>query len=324
MRLYQLFSEHYFLEHHRSFDERWQFFQLVLEHQMESTLQLFSKELAETCPCCGYPVFDTDGRRAHHCLICGWAFFAETRSAGGKIELHTARRAFEREMIAQPLTDIQPWLGWDTPVDLRLNQIVAAGFDKMVGEKNMDLINHLLEFCHQLLSYKAFRREVGIQLWEGHKDSLLANEIDQYEFKEEEVEKTFYHYIHADNWTYLKHFLHPFHCVGIDTEDMEVIATSSVEDLDQLMMEDRRYFAYNLEPQDPLYFVTDGDNQIYLHDFAGKELGRLPEKTAHLMSAQWENGTSFFILADKCRYDNGVLAVDVVISGIPEGDDLTD
>ena len=324
MRLYQLFSEHYFLENHRSFDERWQFFQLVLEHQMESTLQLFSKELAETCPCCGYPVFDTDGRRVHHCLICGWAFFADTRSAGGKIELQTARRAFEREMIAQPLTDIQAWLGWDTPMDLRLNQVVAAGFDRMVGEKNMDLINHLLEFCHQLLSYKAFRREVGIQLWESHKEALLANDIDQYEFKEEEVEKTFNHYIHADNWTYLKHFLHPFHCVGVDVEEVPIIASSRIADLDQLMTEDRRYFAYNLEPQDPLFFITDSDGKVYLHDFTGKELGSLPDETARLMTDHWETGTAFFILVDRCKYDSGELAVEVVIAGLTTGDDLTE
>jgi len=138
------------------------------------------------------------------------------------------------------------------------------------------------------------------------------------------VEKTFYHYIHADNWTYLKHFLHPFHCVGVDVEEMAVIATSSVKDLDQLMMEDRRYFAYNLEPQDPLYFVTDGDDQIYLHDFTGKELGRLPEEAGHLMTAQWEIGTAFFIMVEKCHYEGGVLAVDVVISGIPTEDDPTD
>jgi hypothetical protein len=112
--------------------------------------------------------------------------------------------------------------------------------------------------------------------------------------------------------------------VGVDVKDMAVIASSSVEELDQLMMEDRRYFAYNLEPHDPLYFITDGDNQIYLHDFAGKELGRLPEETGQVMSAQWETGTAFFILVEKCHYDGGVLAVDVVISGIPTEDDPID
>ena len=62
----------------------------------------------------------------------------------GKIELQNAQRAFEQEMIAHSLTPIQPWLGWDTPNDLRLHQILAAVFDRMVGERDYELLNHLL------------------------------------------------------------------------------------------------------------------------------------------------------------------------------------
>lgn len=277
-------------------------------------MQVFSKELADTCPCCSYPVFDPEGRRVHQCLICGWPFFTDHHTVTGKIELQAAQRAFEQDMVAQVLTPIQPWLGWDTPVDLQLHQILAAVFDRMVGERDYELINHLLEFCHQLLSYKAFRRDVGTQLWENHKDALEAKQIEQYEFKEDEVERTFFHYIHAENWTYLKYFLDPYHCVRVGQEGLRILGKAEVLEIDELLTEDRRYFAYNLESGDPLVPVANEYGQMYLHDFTGKELGRMPDLPAAQIRSLQENGNMVYLSVGDVNYSQGVLLVTVGIA----------
>ncbi len=314
MKLYQLFSRQYYQDHHPSFSVRWAFFQRVIEHQRGAELQIFSKELADTCPCCGYPVFDPDGRRMKQCLLCGWPFYTDTRSVTGQIELQTAQYAFEQNMIAQPLTPIQPWLGWDTPIDLRLHQILSAIFDRMVGERDYELINHLLEFCHQLLSYQAFRRDVGTQLWESHKDDLEAEAIEKFEFKEAEVERTFFHYISAEHWTYLKYFLDPFHCVRVSFNGMKILGKTQVLEIEELLTEDRRYFAYNLESGDPLYPQVNDFGQMFLHDFMGKELGRMPDiPAAQILGAQ-ERGASVYLAVGDVEYSRGSLMVTVVIA----------
>ena len=314
MKLYRLFSPQYYHDHHPSFEARWHFFQRVLEYQRTAEIQVFSKELAETCPCCSYPVFDPDGRRVHQCLICGWPFYTDHASVTGKIELQAAQRAFEQDMVAHSLTPIQPWLGWDTPVDLRLHQVLATIFDRMVGERDYELLNHLLEFCHQLLSYKAFRRDVGTQLWESHHHDLEAKQIEQFEFKEAEVEKTFFHYIQADHWTYLKYFLNPYHCVRIGLSGLQILGKTQVLEVDELLTEDRHYFAFNLEHGDPLYPAVNEYGLMYLHDFIGMELGRMPDQPAAQILSLQERGASVYLAVGDVHYQHGSLEVTVVIA----------
>ena len=314
MKLYRLFSPQYFHDHHPSFNARWSFFQRVIQHQREAEIQVFSKELAETCPCCSYPVFDPEGRRMHQCLICGWPFYTDHTTVTGKIELQNAQRAFEQDLVAHTLTPIQPWLGWDTPTDLQLHQVLAAVFDRMVGERDYELLNHLLEFCHQLLSYKAFRRDVGTQLWESHRDELEAKRIEQYEFKEDEVERTFFHYVNADHWTYLNYFLNPFHCVRIGFNGLHILGKTQVLEVDELLTEDRRYFAFNLESGDPLYPTVNEFDHIYLHDFTGKELGRLPDVPSAQVKTLLDQDASVYLSVGETEYDHGLLTVTVVIA----------
>ncbi len=232
----------------------------------------------------------------------------------GKIELQAAQRSFEEEMVAHVLTPIQPWLGWDTPVDLRLHQVLATIFDRMVGERDYELLNHLLEFCHQLLSYQAFRRDVGTQLWETHHDELEAHKIQQYEFKEAEVEKTFFHYIQADHWTYLKYFLNPYHCIRVGFNGLQILGKTEVLEVNELLTEDRRYFAFNLEPGDPLYPEANSFGMIYLHDFTGKELGRLPDVPAAQIQSLQQRGATVYLAVGEVIYQRGELLVTVVIA----------
>lgn len=314
MKLYRLFSPQYYHDHHPSFKARWTFFQRVIQHQREAEIQIFSKELADTCPCCSYPVFDPEGRRVHQCLICGWPFYTDHSTVTGKIELKNAQRTFEQDMVARSLTPIQPWLGWDTPVDLELHQVLAAVFDRMVGERDYELLNHLLEFCHQLLSYKAFRRDVGTQLWESHKEELEAKKIEQYEFKEPEVERTFFNYVNADHWNYLKYFLNPYHCVRIGLSGLQILGKADVLAVDELLTEDRRYFAFNLESGDPLYPAENEFETIYLHDFTGKELGRLPDGPAQQVRRLLDLGASVYFAVGEVLYQQGLLSVTVVIA----------
>ena len=315
MKLYRLFSPQYFQDHHPSFSARRSFFQRVIQYQREAEIQVFSKELAETCPCCGYPVFDPDGHRVHYCLICGWPFYTDHSTLDGKVTLKSAQYAFEQDMVAQGITEIQPWLGWDTPVDLRLHEVLATVFDRMVGERDYELLNHLLEFCHQLLSYKAFRRDVGMQLWENHKNILQEEGSEQFEFKEAEVEKTFFHYIHADNWTYLRYFLNPYHCIRVSFSGLQILGKTQVLGIEELLSEDRRYFAFNLETGDPLYpQISEMTGQIFLYDFTGKELGHLPDVPAAQTSALMERGAAIYLAVGDVSYGHGKLLVTVTIA----------
>ena len=278
--MYRLFSPTFYAVNPVRFEERRIFFNALRERQQQSDPPLFTKELSNTCPCCGYPVFDIEGGRSGSCLLCGWLFHPVYEKSDLKIALMDARKAFEEDMIAIPLTPHQPWMGWDTPIDLRLHLVLASAFNSMVGESRYDILEHTLELCHQLLSYQAFRRDVGMRLWESHRKAVESQKTEAFEFNEEEVENTFYQYVDAENWAYLNYFLIPIHCLSISFDpETDLVFNCPVDEIESLEYKDWLYFVVNLQIDDPLFLfeIEDEDGQALIEvcDFTGKHLGVL-------------------------------------------------
>jgi len=282
MRIYRLFSTANDASFSVSFEERRAFFELLRQRQLEAGSSFFSKLLSETCPCCGYPVFDRESKRNHTCLICGWPFQSLSQKKQLWNMLEDARERFEKEWIAVPLTDVQAWLGWNTPFDLRLHQAIVSFFNRMVGESEYEMLNHLLEACHQLLSYLAFRRDAGMQLWESHKKILDDNEEAIFDFNESEINKTFFDFVDVGEWDYLNYFLNPYYCLSVSYDpEKDVLLYFEVAETDALGDRDFIYFSLNLQVDDPLFLqldhgAIDEPTLVALRDFTGKPLGFVP------------------------------------------------
>ena len=319
MRIYRLFSMAYAVTCEVSFEERRAFFELLRQRQLESEPPFFSKQLAETCPCCGYPIFDREATRNHNCLICGWPYQSLSSKTQLRELLLSGRKDFEEEWIAFPLTDIQPWLGWDTPVDLALHQAIVSFFNRMVGESQYDLLNHLLDACHQLLSYKAFRRDVGLQLWESHKELLDEKEDAVFDFNEEEIEKTFFEYIDTEQWDYLNYFLDPRYCLTVSYDPVkDVLLRFDVAETSALSQRDWIYFVLNLQVDDPLYLQIDRDPLeqpvgVILCDFTGKQVGFVPAALTPQVLKWLEKGGHLSAVIEQVEAEGQSLHISVAL-----------
>lgn len=321
--MYRLFSPNFFASNPVRFEERRIFFDTLRERQYQSDPPLFTKELSSTCPCCGYPVFDIDNGRTDSCLMCGWLFHPPYSKAEMKIALMDARKAFENDLIARPLTPHQPWLGWNTAIDLRLHMVLAAAFNSMVGESRYETLEHTLDLCHQLLSYQAFRRDVGTRLWKSHHEALEGHQTEAFEFNEDEVENTFFQYVDADQWDYLNYFLFPFHCLSPSYDPLtDLLFNCGVEKIDELDPKDWLYFVVNLQVDDPLFlFVVDDDNgkeQVEICDFTGKHLGMLPFLRSVEILERMEDGETFMANTVSIETEPEILRVQIAVFSCTE------
>lgn len=316
--MYRLFSPSFYAANPVAFEERRLFFDSLRQRQLQADPPFFSKELLDTCPCCGYPVFDLNEKRSQGCLICGWVHDDTMKKSSLVKTLLEARKTFDNDLIATPLTVLQPWLGWNTPVDLRLHMVLACAFNSMVGESKYEVLDHTLDFCHQLLTFQAFRRDVGLRLWESHHQSLENQSIAAYEFNEEEVENTFFEYMKVEDWDYLDHFLFPFHCISISYDPQkDVIFRCGVEDIDRLPHRDWLYFTNNLQVDDPMMlFLNEAASEparVEVCDFTGKRLGYLPFLRSVEVEERLEDGEYLAAMIEKVTVQDNRLWVDIAV-----------
>jgi len=316
--MYRLFSPAFYAANPVAFEERRLFFDSLRQRQLQADPPFFSKELLDTCPCCGYPVFDTVEKRSQGCLICGWQHDNSVSKGDLVKTLLEARKLFDRDLIANPLTSLQPWLGWDTPVDLRLHMVLACAFNSMVGESKYEILDHTLDLCHQLLTFQAFRRDAGLRLWESHRQSLENHSIEAYEFNEEEVENTFFQYTKVEDWDYLDHFLFPFHCIAISYDPQRDVAFRCVvEDIDRLPRRDWLYFTNNLQVDDPLMLFVNNNTaetlRIEVCDFTGKRLGFLPFLRSVEVEERLEDGEYLVAMIENVELEDNRFQVEIAV-----------